>query len=116
MSASFHKKTVYSIGFVADQVVSVGGDCVCYNHGTVASGLTKPIELPQLESGRYSALGTGSDEKTGSNLCAIGHETGKIELFEILENKKWNLIDSKSDLHLKYITDIKFRSRVVYIA
>ena len=79
---------------------------MCFNHGNVNGGLTaaKPIVV----DGRFSAIGTSG------NLCCLGHENGKLELYEITKNDIWKLVDSKSNLHLKALANFIFIIKKIF--
>ena len=95
-SSNYHKKTVYSVAYFQDELLSCGGDSIILKH---SEDLTK---AEKITKGKYSALATWKN-----HIC-LGHESGKLEIF------KDNLdspIETNSELHMKYITVIKFSEK-----
>lgn len=95
-SSNYHKKTVYSVAYVNDELLSCGGDSIILKH---SEDLTK---AEKITKGKYSALATWK------NYICLGHESGKLEIFK---DNLDNAIDSNADLHIKYITVIKFSEK-----
>ena len=73
-SSQFHRKIVYSIAFLGEEVLSCGGDGTIFRH---EASVTAGHALDLGQSHKFSALTTSRD----ATLLALGFENGAVKIF-----------------------------------